>query len=174
MTKQFKVTLVVLLVVFFALALGNYYVQRWTDFKMAKVSQGMAESKFPWRDYTQSELNKMYPQVRNADVPTRVAPEQTYANFRQALKDNNLEKALAQLSNSSRKRYRENAADLKEAYSKGEFISIYKKYPEKIIQDNMRGNFAQYYFNYKEIKSEKTHILDFTKDANGDWKMDSL
>ena len=174
MTKQFKIALVILLVAAVALVVGNYYLQRWTDAKMFKVSMGMAENTFPWRDYTEAELAKMYPQIKYADVPTRVTPEQTYAKFRQALKENNLDMAVEQLSKSSRERFNENKTDLEEAYNKGQFIEIYKKYPEKIIKDDVLGNFSQYYFNYLEGNNEKTYVIQFLKDANGDWKMDNL
>ena len=174
MTKQFKIALVILLVAAVALVVGNYYLQRWTDAKMFKVSMGMAENTFPWRDYTEAELAKMYPQIKYADVPTRVTPEQTYAKFRQALKENNLDMAVEQLSKSSRGRFNENKTDLEEAYNKGQFVSIYKKYPEKIIKDDVLGNFSQYYFNYLEGNNEKTYVIQFLKDANGDWKMDNL
>lgn len=174
MTKQFKIALVILLVAFIALVAGNYYLQSWTDLKMAKVGMGLAESRYPWRDYTAAELNKMYPQIRYADVPTRVAPEQTYANFRQALKDNNLELAIEQLSKSSRERYAENVADLTVAYNKGEFVEIYKKYPEEIEKSNMYESMAQYYFVEKLNDKITNYPIDFSKNANGDWKMDSL
>ncbi len=174
MTKQFKITLVILLFAFLALTVGNYYVQRWTDFKMAKVSQGLAESSYPWRDYTEAELNKMYPQIKYADVPTRVTPEQTYANFRQALKDNNLELAIEQLSNSSRERYGENADYLTKLYKEKKFEELYKAYPEIILKSNMYDSIAQFYFLINEDGHNLRQYLDFTKNANGDWKMDSL
>ncbi|MDP2709000.1 MAG: hypothetical protein Q8O93_03060 [bacterium] len=176
MTKQFKIALVVLLVAFIALVAGNYYLQSWTDFKMAKVGQGLAESRYPWRDYTAEELNKMYPQIRYADVPTRVAPEQTYANFRQALKDNNLELAIEQLSKSSRERYNENKDSLTVLFKENKFAELYNYYPEKIEKASMSETLAQYEFNYysSEYKRELIGSLGFTKNANGDWKMDSL
>ena len=67
MTKQFKIALAVLLLISVILFIGNYYAQKWVDFKMAKVSIGLAEGNFPYRDYTQEELDKMYPQIKNAD-----------------------------------------------------------------------------------------------------------
>lgn len=174
MTKQFKITLAILALAFLALALGNYYVQRWVDFKMAKVRQGLAQSQYPWRDYTAAELNKMYPQIKYADVPTRVTPEQTYAKFRQALKDNNLTIAIEQLSKSSRERWGENVADLTDAYNKGKFAEIYKKYLEKLEKSYMYESIAQYYF-IESINGKITNYpISFIKDANGDWKMDSL
>jgi len=176
MTKQFKIALVVLLVAALALVVGNYYLQRWTDAKMFKVSLGMAENTFPWRDYTEAELAKMYPQIRYADVPTRVTPEQTYAKFRQALKENNLDMAVEQLSRSSGKRFNENKDSLTVLFKQNKFGELYKYYNEKIDKSWMSETLAQYDFNYysAEYKRQLVGTLDFVKDANGDWKMDSL
>jgi len=174
MTKQFKIALVILLVAAVALVVGNYYLQRWTDAKMFKVSMGMAENTFPWRDYTEAELAKMYPQIKYADVPTRVTPEQTYAKFRQALKENNLDMAVEQLSRSSREKYGENKADLEKAYGEKRFKIIYKAYPEKIEKSYIYDSIAQYYFIEKVNGKTTNYPISFLKDANGDWKMDSL
>ncbi len=82
--------------------------------------------------------------------------------------------AIEQLSKESRGRYDENAGDLTDAHSEGRFAEIYKKYPNSIIKDSMNESIAQYYFHYKESNVNRTHFIDFTKDANGDWKMDNL
>ena len=174
MTKQFKIALVVLLIAAVALVLGNYYLQRWTDAKMFKVSLGMAENTFPWRDYTEAELAKMYPQIKYAEVPTRVTPEQTYAKFRQALKENNLELAVEQLSRSSGKRFNENKDYLTKMFNENKFSQIYKKYPEKIEKSTVGEAIAQYYFLKNEEGHNLRQYIEFFKDANGDWKMDSL
>ncbi|MFH1255107.1 MAG: hypothetical protein V1667_01385 [bacterium] len=173
MTKQFKTALVILLIASAALFMGNYYFQKWVDFKMAKVSLGMAESQFPYREYTQAELNKMYPQIRYADVPTRTTPEQTYANFRQALKDNNLEMAIEQLSKESSK-YEENKEKLQNAYEHGNFINSVSLYPEKIWRSNFGESIGSLCYN-QEIGTEKiVGCTFFVKNFRGDWKMDSL
>ena len=85
---------------------------------------GLSSDKFPWQDFTQEELNKLYPQIRYADVPTRVTPEQTYANFREALRTNNLGLALEQLSVDS-KRYSENKMAIENADAESRFLEAY-------------------------------------------------
>jgi hypothetical protein len=140
---------------------------------MQKVQLGLAEPTFPYRDYSQEELNKMYPQIKYADVPTRITPEETYAKFRQALKENNLEMAIEQLSKES-ERYRENVDDLTQAYKENRFYELYQSYPKEILQETISETLAQFYFNYKENDIRKTHFINFIKDANGDWKLDSL
>lgn len=164
----------VMILVVSAVILGGFYCYKvWWPQRQAMIGLGLAESTFPWRAYTQEELNKLYPQIKYADVPTRVTPEQTYAKFREALRTNNLEVALNQLSVDSEK-YNENKADLTNAYSEKRFTSIYASYSDKILEENKSESIAQYYFNYLENNVQKTHFIDFIKDANGDWKMDSL
>lgn len=149
------------------------YANKWAGEKMQKVVLGLAEPNFPYRDYTDEELAKMYPQIKYADVPTRVTPEQTYTNFREALRTNNLDLALEQLGRES-ERYGENAKVLTDAYNQGKFSEAYQAYPEKIEKESMAESIASYYYFRKEGDINlKTHI-SFTKDANGDWKLDSL
>ncbi|PIY75440.1 MAG: hypothetical protein COY85_00135, partial [Candidatus Portnoybacteria bacterium CG_4_10_14_0_8_um_filter_40_50] len=103
-----KIKIIIGIVILAALVIGGYfYFQNWWEIKQIKIEKGLASEKFPWRDYTQEELAKMYPQIKYADVPTRITPEETYAKFRQALKDNNLEMAIEQLAEESEK-YEEN------------------------------------------------------------------
>lgn len=179
MKKVLKISGIVagVLVLAAVLALGALYAAKWVVIKKEKVRLGFAEPNFPFRNYSIEELNKMYPQIKYADVQTRVTPEETYTRFRQALKDNNLEMAIEQLSKSSKKRYGENVKDLTDFYNQNEFQELYNNYyPEQIIKVNMHESIAQYEFNYydSEYKKELIGTMDFTKDANGDWKMDSL
>jgi hypothetical protein len=115
----------------------------------------------------------MYPQIKYADVPTRITPEETYAKFRQALKENNLEMAIEQLSKES-ERYRENVEILTKAYQEGRFNKAFESYPEKIEKSTMYESMASYYYFRKEGKINLKVHVSFIKDANGDWKLDSL
>lgn len=174
MTKKFKITVVILLAVFVILVAGNFYFQHWLEIKMAKVAIGTASDKFPWRDYTQAELNKMYPQIKYADVATRVTPEQTYANFRQALKDNSLQLAISQLSKSSKQRYEENKKMLENFYNEKKFSELYQYYNGKIEKSWASETIAEYEFDVFENGKIYANTVHFEKDANGDWKMVSL
>lgn len=145
----------------------------WWQTKQLKIGQGLASEKFPYRDYTQEELDKMYPQIKNADVPTRTTPEQTYANFREALKINNLEMAIEQLSKESEK-YGENKKTLEDAHEEGKFAKVYKEYPEKIEKEYIREATAQFYFLEKKNGDMFRYPINFIKDSNGDWKIDNL
>ncbi len=173
MTSKLKKIITIGIILVILALLGSVYFNGWLKQKMQKVQLGLSEQNFPYRDYTQEELNKMYPQIKYANIETRITPEQTYAKFRQALKDNNLEMAIEQLSRES-ERYGENAGTLTKAYQEGKFLEIYKEYPEKIEKESMAESIASYYFLEKKGEYNLRQYMGFIKDANGDWKLDSL
>ena len=149
------------------------YANKWTGEKMQKVVLGLAEPNFPYREYTEEELAKMYPQIKYVDVPTRVTPEETYFKFRQALKENNLEMALEQLSKES-KNYGENVETITKAHEEDRFHEAFENYPEKIEKESMAESIASYYYLEKKGEYNLRQYLGFVKDVNGDWKLDSL
>ena len=167
--KKIIIVLLAIIIVLFLVWLGI----DWWQAKQEKIKLGIASDKFPYRDYTQEELDKMYPQVKNADVPTRTTPEQTYAKFREALKTNNLEMAIEQLSKDSEK-YEENKKTLEEAHKEGKFTKVYKEYPEKIEKEYLAEARAQFYFLEKKNGDMFRYPMNFIKDSNGDWRIDSL
>ena len=171
MTKTKKIIIGIVVVVLIA-GLAPF-VYKWVGQKIEKVKIGLAEPNFPYRDYSQEELNKMYPQIKYADVPTRVTPEETYAKFRQALKENNLEMAVEQLSRDSKK-YEENKNDLAQAHKESRFEDIYRDYPERIWRGTFGESIGQLCYNQQYESSEFVGCSGFIKDINGDWKLDSL
>lgn len=173
MTPKLKKIIMIGIIAVILVAALAVCVNLWTARKMDKVALGLAKSFFPYRDYTEEELNKMYPQIKYADVPTRITPEETYVKFRQALKENNLEMVIEQLDKESDK-YRENKEILTNFYNENKFQELYQFYPEKIIQANIYESIAQYYYLRKEGEYNLRQYINFAKDANGDWKLDSL
>lgn len=169
MKKYFAIIIVL------AVAVGAFFGYKWYETKMQKVGLGLAEQNFPYRDYSEEELTKMYPQIKYADVATRITPEQTYAKFRQALKENNLEIALEQLSKES-ERYKENADTLTKFSQENKFQELQQHYSEKIEKANMYEAIAQYEYEYYSVQYKQDLIgsINFIKDGNGDWKLDSL
>jgi len=169
-----KIKIIIGIVILAALVIGGYfYFQNWWEIKQIKIEKGLASEKFPWRDYTQEELAKMYPQIKYADVPTRITPEETYAKFRQALKDNNLEMAIEQLAEESEK-YEENKQTLTQAYKNNIFSDAVKNYPETIWRSNFGDSIGQ--LCYEQIHEDGKFVgcSSFIKDVNGDWKLSSL
>lgn len=175
MTKRSKAIWGILIIVILIAAAGGcfYFWRVWWPMKQAQIGLGLASSKFPWRSYTLEELNKMYPQIKNADVPTRITPEETYAKFREALRTNDLELALEQLSKES-KSYLDNKADIEEAYQEKKFSVIYAEYSENLEKTYMYESIAQYYFIENKNTKKTIYPINFIKDSSGDWKMDSL
>jgi len=172
MNKKLFYILIILIVA--ALIVGGFfYCRYWWNMKQTQIKLGLAENKFPYREYSAEKLAKMYQQIKYADVPTRVTPEQTYAKFREALRTNNLEMAIQQLSKESGK-YEENKDILSQAYKDGKFDEAYKEYPEKIEESYMYESIAQYEYDRKEDGKIFVNSINFSKDSNGDWKMESL
>jgi len=164
---------VITLVVIAAFLGGFYFYKVWWPTKQLKIQAGLSSDKFPWRDYTQDELTKMYPQIRYADVPTRTTPEQTYAKFREALRTNNLEMALEQLSSESN-RYAENKSSVENSYKDDKFISSINLYPEKNWRSTFGSSTGSLCYEQSYDNKKIVGCTNFIKDANGDWKMDSL
>lgn len=152
---------------------GAWWYQRWVSVKMSKMMLGLSEPIFPFHDRTEAELAKLYPQVKYADVPTRTTPEETYAQFRLGLKENNLEMVLAQLDKESG-RYNENVTAVRKAYEEGKFAEIYKFYPSEITKTLLTESIAQYEYVIKRNNKDFVQGIDFAKDKDGDWKMKSL
>ncbi|MDD5071738.1 MAG: hypothetical protein PHQ42_03315 [Patescibacteria group bacterium] len=176
MTPKLKKIIIIGLIAIVAMAVLGVLLNLWTIRKMDKVSLGLARPYFPYTDYTESELAKMYPQIKYADVATRTTPEETYAKFRQALKDNDLEMAIEQLSKESGKRYKENKEALESFFDEGKFKDLYLHYSDEINKISMYESIAQYDYDYysEEYKQQLVGSINFIKDANGDWKLDSL
>ena len=61
---------------------------------MARVDTGTARPTFPYSDYSQAELNKMYPQYINENVATTQTPEETHKLFVEKLKAGDLNGAV--------------------------------------------------------------------------------
>jgi len=122
-------------------------------------------------DYTQEELDKMYPQVQNADVETRTTPEQTYAKLKQALLDEDIEIAVSCFAAEVRGEY--NDIFLK-ADNDGNLQNLGKVLPEKITEVYISDAIAQYEAPQIVDEYETMHTFNFNKDNNGDWKIESL
>jgi hypothetical protein len=60
--KFFYIEIIVLAALIFG---GFFYFQNWKQDKQEKIKLGLAENRFPYREYTQDELNKMHPQIKN-------------------------------------------------------------------------------------------------------------
>lgn len=155
-SKAMKIFLIVFVAgVFFALA--NY-----AYFKI-QIKRGELVNYYgKW--YTKEELKKEFP-PQYYDVPAKNTPEEVYAEFRQALLNNDIEKALGLISEKQRERYAEAFKD------KSRLEEWSKKLPEKITKESMVGNFAHYDI---DMGTENKNTTSFLKDENGYWKIDNM
>jgi len=146
---------------------------QWWAQKSAKIGVGLANERFPWRDYSQAELDALNPEKQIAAVKTTVAPEQTYAKFRAALRANDLEGALAQLATET-PRYLENKAALEKAHREGQFAAAYEWYPAEIERSSMYESIATFQYYKEDGQYRRVMHISFQKNKNGVWLIESL
>lgn len=158
--------LLVVLGLFLILVGVNWYL-----IKQKEARLGLARPDFPYTRYTQEELNKMYPQVLNENVPTRQTPEETYAKFIAALKTGDLEEASKQFVVGKQKEWLESLEKIKEKGLLNDFIQDY----DKSLREDLKSDVsAQYMISIVEAGKQVARPIRFIKDSNGDWKIDSL
>lgn len=153
-------------------------VNQWWKVRKEYVRMGLAEDKFPYRMYTERELYEMGRWVGESKelnaVPTRTTPEETYAKFRQALIDGDLDKAAECFTKEKQAEYKEAMLKAKE---EGRLNDIIKKLTDisptgqRIVTGSKGDANAGYEFLYIENEKTVSHYIGFSKDWNGDWKM---
>lgn len=143
----------------------------WYMLKQEAVRIGMARPNFPYRQYSLEELNKMYPQYPNENVPTRQTPEETYARFIAALKAGDLESASRQFVAEKQAEWLGSLKKIKEGGLLEKMIKDLDQTPSKV---NMYEVAAQYEIGVEKDGRVWSHALNFIKDSNGDWKIKSL
>lgn len=116
--------------------------------------------------YTKEQLAKKYP-PQYIEVPAKNTPEEVYARFREALLKNDLEVALGEMVLDQREKYRE-------IFANKEKLEKYKTLPEPnlIKKGEILGNFASY--SYKESDKATAYSIDFQKNSEGYWQIDSI
>jgi len=139
----------------------------WYMLRQEAVRRGMARPNFPYRQYSLDELNKMYPQYPNENVPTRQTPEETYAKFIAALKEGDIDVAASLMTEKNREEYRRTYIADKANGRLNEFVNRIDR------QINLKDEFGVFKNYWLEVDAEK-YIVHFVKDADGVWKIDSL
>ncbi|MFH1255108.1 MAG: hypothetical protein V1667_01390 [bacterium] len=118
--------------------------------------------------YTKEELKQAFP-PQEYDVPEKNTPEEVYAEFRQALLDNDIEGALAQMSDYRKQEY------IKAFKDSNKLLEWVKRLPENIVKENMYGNYASYhYINSADKNDFREHPVNFSKNEYGIWEIDSI
>ncbi|MBD3282433.1 MAG: hypothetical protein GF387_02380 [Candidatus Portnoybacteria bacterium] len=173
--KNKKIVTIIIFIIIFGILFYWIGVQAndWWELRKKYVERGLAEDHFPYRLYTAEELAEQgkYPESLYEDVPTRVRPEETYAKFRQALIDENFEKAAECFIEEYRKEWKDALYEIKE---QGYLQEMIEDLPEKIEDVPISGSLTEYeYITSKEGKNY-FHVISFIKNKEGDWLIEDL
>jgi len=179
------VSLVLFIIIFCAIVyIGWSSCSDWYKERQQWVKMGFAEDKFPYKMLGERELVEKglwsgESPALNA-VPTRTTPEETYAKFRQALIDGDIDKAVECFTKEKQDEYRD---ALTKAKDEGRFTGIIDKLkditPEgkEITNKSTGSSSTSYEFFYKENQNDTyttSHTIVFYKNWDGDWLMDNL
>ena len=142
---------------------------------------GYASDKFPFRMYTERELVEMgrWPVESNYydSIPTKTTPEETYAIFKQALIDGDLDSAVECFIEDKREEYSDALVKAKDEGRIPEILNqLTEIYPrgERIIEGHNDTSIATYEFFIVENNEKTSHPINFSKDKDGNWKMENL
>lgn len=160
MKKLIKILFVILGIILF---LGALYFA-WTYVRIQRGELVKWDNKW----YTQKQLREKFP-PQEYDAPAKNTPEEVYAKFRQALLDDDIEGALAQITEENREKYREVFEDKNN-------IDKIKKIPDvkEIKQVEQYGNFSNYSYYIGEEKEGIPNYIKFTKNKEGYWLIDFI
>jgi len=167
MPRARRLTILVLILVF---VLGIFWLvvgYGWFLQKQERVANGVANPKFPYRDYTLEELNTMYPQYLNVDVPTTQIPEETYTKLKQFLAEENLDQAVGLFSERNRDTY---SKLFESNLRNNRFGELRSKLENTIIKKENDCTVVRCVYIMAESKSE----INFTKNSDGKWLIESL
>jgi len=159
MKKALKITGIILAIIILLLFIYVYRTH-------LKIQRGDL-IKFNGYWYTKEELAEIIP-PQNYEAPAQNTPEQVYAEFRQALLDDDLEKALGLIVPEKREKMAEALSGMTDAEK---WIN---NLPSEIVKESEDGNFAYYYFVIFDGSSESKSPVRFVKDLNGYWRINFI
>ncbi|MFH0854111.1 MAG: hypothetical protein V1891_01315, partial [bacterium] len=120
--------------------------------------------------FSAEDLEKLNAQYDKTNIPTRDTPEQTYAKLKEALKNEDVDAAVECFVEEKRGEWRENLNTIKE---KGFMKEMEQDLTELKLE--LEGDAIMQFSYYTERDGKKYgHFINFIKDSNGDWKIDSL
>ncbi|EKD90056.1 MAG: hypothetical protein ACD_32C00057G0001 [uncultured bacterium] len=154
-----------LLVIGLMLILGGYV---WYINKQHWVRLGLCRPNFPYVKYSVEELEKLYPQYPNEKVATVQTPEQTYAKFVEALKSGDVE-GVKKLFYGVK--YTDYEKIFEEKKKNNNLDDLLNTLDSKLILNSKSETLAQYQLGSKD---KNNYIIEFIKDIDGIWKIDSL
>lgn len=143
----------------------------WFLGKQQRVLNGTARPDFPYSDYSDSELEKLYPHDAENTAPTVQSPEETHQKFLVALKKEDFDEAVnCCFREGDRVKIKEFLIGLK---TKGQLDLMMSDIKE--INKDIYNSWEATYIYSGTYKGEKvaSHMI-FTKTTNGYWYIESL
>lgn len=192
--KKKWITVVIFFIIILAIvSLAATEGVKWWKAKQEWVKMGFAHDKFPFKMLTEEELVRKGLWSGESEwynsIPTRITPEETYAKFRQALVDEDLNKAVECFVKEKQEEWKKSLYDIKE---KGYLQEMSNDLPEKLEDtyiytedilgksiedvDLNKTSFMNYVYSLKSdtrIKPEG-RTISFIKSFDGVWLIDSL
>lgn len=158
----------IILISGFVLIFGAY---DWFLQKQKRVLNGTARPTFPYSDYSDSELEKLYPHDADNSTPTVQSPEETHRKFLIALKKEDFDEAVnCCFREGDRRKMKEFLFDLKKKSQLNLMMSDIKE-----IHKDLMGNMTATYIYSGTYKGEKVaNFMTFIKTSNGYWYIESL
>ena len=162
-TKAFLATMILIIGVILILGVFGFFIER-----QKLVAEGLARANFPYKKYTQEELNKMFPQYVNENVATTQTPEETHRQFIENLKNNNITGAVECCFR--RGDWDKNKTFIQSVKDKG-LYSVMVGDLSVIEKDLMFDNTATYLYSGTGKNKEKGigGTMEFIKDSSGKW-----
>ena len=141
----------------------------WYINKQNLVRLNLAQPSFPYAKYSDEELEEKFPQYPNEKVATVQTPEQTYAKFIEALKRGDVEGMLVNFTERKRNEYRE---FLLNEIKEKKLNELLNRLDKTIYQIESFETIANY--SFQQGRKDGDSFIEFVKDLDGVWKIDSL
>ena len=148
-----------------ALILGGFVV---VFNRLELVDLGLSSPNFPYNKYTQEELKKIYPENIGEGVLTVRTPEQTHRMFVDKLKEGDLDGAAECCF--VKKAWSDVKVGLKNVAEGNSLNEMIGDLDVELKKDLLLDTKASYYYT----SDDNGGIMEFVKDRNGVWLIESL
>ena len=166
-----KKPIVISITVFLFCILLIFAAYGWFLSRQEQVTKGLAKPKFPYRNYSISEMKKMFPQYLNEGVETTQTPEETHKKFMTMLKKSDFDEAIKCCVLPGKQIEIRKIVD--GAKKKGMFNLMINDL-NKINRESMSDTLATYTYQGTSGNKKSTGFMMFTKDQRGTWLINRL
>jgi len=137
----------------------------WFIDKQKKVLLGLSRSTFPYNNYTDNEL--YFGLSNNINTKTIRTPNRTYKLLRIYVQNKQIVEALTLFSSKYKDEYKKL---LETAYQNNNISEFSEKLEENIIKDNLNC----YEFRCTYLMEDSGNAIEFVKNKQGEWLIESL